>query len=86
MKSHTNLYQYRCAGCAYATKYCHSMKLHLNKYKHKPAAILNQDGTVDHNTDSLLTMKRGGPRGKKSKEKRAVRVEPTPEQPSTMPM
>ena len=29
MKSHTNVYQYRCADCTYATKYCHSLKLHL---------------------------------------------------------
>ncbi len=39
MKSHTNVYQYRCADCTYATKYCHSLKLHLKKYHHKPATV-----------------------------------------------
>ena len=45
MKSHTNVYQYRCQDCTYATKYCHSLKLHLRKYGHKPAMVLNPDGT-----------------------------------------
>ena len=29
----------------YATKYCHSLKLHLKKYGHKPAMVLNNDGS-----------------------------------------
>ena len=29
----------------YATKYCHSLKLHLRKYGHKPAMVLNNDGS-----------------------------------------
>ena len=29
----------------YATKYCHSLKLHLKKYAHKPAMVLNNDGS-----------------------------------------
>jgi hypothetical protein len=45
MKSHTAVYQYRCRDCSYATKYCHSLKLHLRKYAHKPAMVLNPDGT-----------------------------------------
>lgn len=45
MKSHSNIYQYRCQDCNYATKYCHSLKLHLRKYSHKPAMVLNADGT-----------------------------------------
>lgn len=45
MKSHTTVYQYRCKDCNYATKYCHSLKLHLRKYGHKPAMVLNPDGT-----------------------------------------
>jgi len=65
MKSHTNIYQYRCADCTYATKYCHSLKLHLRKYNHKPASIVNLDGTIDHDTSSLLTMKRGSAKGAK---------------------
>ncbi|XP_026466613.1 protein hunchback-like [Ctenocephalides felis] len=44
-KSHSNVYQYRCADCNYVSKYCHSLKLHLKKYKHQPAMVLNQDGT-----------------------------------------
>ncbi|KAF2905158.1 hypothetical protein ILUMI_01018 [Ignelater luminosus] len=45
LKSHSNVYQYRCANCNYASKYCHSLKLHLRKYHHKPAMVLNPDGT-----------------------------------------
>lgn len=45
LKSHSNIYQYRCADCSYATKYCHSLKLHLRKYTHKPAMVLNPDGS-----------------------------------------
>ncbi|XP_074657237.1 uncharacterized protein LOC141910398 [Tubulanus polymorphus] len=65
MKSHTNVYQYRCADCTYATKYCHSLKLHLRKYNHKPATILNLDGSLppEDNSLSLLEPKRGPPRG-----------------------
>ncbi|KAH7940729.1 hypothetical protein HPB49_004529 [Dermacentor silvarum] len=45
LKSHSNVYQYRCADCNYATKYCHSLKLHLRKYAHRPAGVLNSDGS-----------------------------------------
>ncbi|KAH9376048.1 hypothetical protein HPB48_022588 [Haemaphysalis longicornis] len=45
LKSHSNVYQYRCADCNYATKYCHSLKLHLRKYVHRPAGVLNSDGS-----------------------------------------
>nr|BAD12839.1 hunchback [Gryllus bimaculatus] len=45
MKSHSSVYQYRCADCTYATKYMHSLKLHLRKYTHKPAMVLNPDGS-----------------------------------------
>ena len=69
MKSHTSIYQYRCATCTYATKYCHSLKLHLKKYEHTPASILNLDGTVEHDTSSLLTMRRSGPKSAKAKVK-----------------
>ena len=68
MKSHTNVYQYRCADCTYATKYCHSLKLHLRKYSHKPAAVLNSDGSLPQGMDATasglsLLAKRGPPRG-----------------------
>ncbi|XP_039295856.1 protein hunchback [Nilaparvata lugens] len=45
LKSHSNIYQFSCADCNYATKYCHSLKLHLRKYDHKPAMVLNPDGS-----------------------------------------
>ncbi|XP_066596635.1 protein hunchback [Prorops nasuta] len=45
LKSHSSVYQYRCADCSYATKYCHSLKLHLRKYSHRPAMVLNADGS-----------------------------------------
>lgn len=68
MKSHTNVYQYRCADCTYATKYCHSLKLHLRKYQHKPATVLNTDGSLPQGIDAdasglSLLQKRGPPRG-----------------------
>ena len=68
MKSHTNVYQYRCADCTYATKYCHSLKLHLRKYNHKPATVLNNDGSLPQGIDAeasglSLLQKRGPPRG-----------------------
>ena len=68
MKSHTNVYQYRCADCTYATKYCHSLKLHLRKYNHKPATVLNSDGSLPQGIDAeisglSLLAKRGPPRG-----------------------
>lgn len=68
MKSHTNVYQYRCSDCTYATKYCHSLKLHLKKYNHKPATVLNQDGSLPQGLDVeasglSIVSKRGPPRG-----------------------
>lgn len=50
MKSHTNVYQYRCADCSYASKYCHSLKVHLEKTSHRPASILNPDGSIPVDT------------------------------------
>ena len=44
LKSHSSVYQFRCLDCSYATKYCHSLKLHLRKYKHKPAEVLDANG------------------------------------------
>ena len=60
MKSHTNVYQYRCANCTYATKYCHSLKQHLKKYNHDPATVLNSDGSLPEHDNSaeLLNVKR----------------------------
>ncbi|TGZ67201.1 hypothetical protein CRM22_004929 [Opisthorchis felineus] len=72
MKSHSNVYPYRCANCHYATKYCHSLKLHLAKHDHKPAVVLNADGSLPSydNTAELMSLRRGpnvrhtvGPRG-----------------------
>ncbi|GAA53060.1 hypothetical protein CSKR_109436 [Clonorchis sinensis] len=61
MKSHSNVYPYRCANCHYATKYCHSLKLHLAKHDHKPAVVLNADGSLPSydNTAELMSLRRG---------------------------
>ncbi|CAL8103952.1 unnamed protein product [Calicophoron daubneyi] len=61
MKSHSNVYPYRCANCHYATKYCHSLKLHLVKHLHKPAVVLNADGSLPSydNTAELMSLRRG---------------------------
>jgi len=64
MKSHTNVYQYRCADCTYATKYCHSLKLHLKKYNHKPAMVLNNDGSP--NSQMSIVDPFGNKRGPKN--------------------
>ncbi|GAB6028265.1 hypothetical protein CHUAL_002446 [Chamberlinius hualienensis] len=66
MKSHSNVYQYRCNDCTYATKYCHSLKLHLRKYTHKPAVVLNPDGTPNPVPVIDVYGTRRGPRQKKS--------------------
>lgn len=68
LKSHSNIYQYRCADCAYATKYCHSLKLHLRKYTHKPATVLNLDGTPNPYPIIDVYGTRRGPRPKKKKD------------------
>jgi hypothetical protein len=65
MKSHTNVYQYRCQDCTYATKYCHSLKLHLRKYGHKPAMVLNPDGTPNPLPIIDIYGTRRGPKMKK---------------------
>ncbi|KAL4217859.1 hypothetical protein ACF0H5_022598 [Mactra antiquata] len=82
MKSHTNVYQYRCADCTYATKYCHSLKLHLRKYNHKPAAVLNSDGSLPQGVDATasgvsLMAKRGPPRGPRGPRKDKLDQSPT---------
>lgn len=46
MKSHTPIYQYRCQDCTYQTKYCHSLKMHLEKYRHT-----RLPGTVEIDSD-----------------------------------
>lgn len=66
MKSHSNIYQYRCEDCTYATKYCHSLKLHLRKYKHRPATVLNLDGTPNPYPVIDVYGTRRGPRPKKN--------------------
>jgi len=67
-KSHTNVYQYRCADCTYASKYCHSLKLHLRKHAHQPATVLNSDGTLptDESGDFDRLARRGPPRGSRT--------------------
>ncbi|XP_013779040.1 zinc finger E-box-binding homeobox 1-like [Limulus polyphemus] len=67
MKSHSNIYQYRCADCSYVSKYCHSLKLHLRKYAHKPSVVLNVDGTLNSYSVIDVYGKKRGPRSKKQK-------------------
>lgn len=68
MKSHSNIYQYRCQDCNYATKYCHSLKLHLRKYSHKPAMVLNADGTPNPLPIIDVYGTRRGPKSRPGKE------------------
>lgn len=67
LKSHSNVYQYRCSDCAYATKYCHSLKLHLRKYEHKPAMVLNADGSPNPLPIIDIYGTRRGPKQKSNK-------------------
>ena len=64
-KSHTNVYQYRCRDCQYASKYSHSLKLHLEGKIHKADIVLNPDGSLpkDGSGNFELMSKRGPPRG-----------------------
>ena len=76
MKSHSNIYQYRCSDCSYATKYCHSLKLHLRKYQHKPAMVLNLDGTPNPYPIIDVYGTRRGPRPKKKKDSEKLCMTP----------
>ncbi|XP_035220358.1 uncharacterized protein LOC118193389 [Stegodyphus dumicola] len=78
MKSHSNIYQYRCANCTYATKYCHSLKLHLRKYSHKPATVLNTDGTPNPYPVIDVYGTRRGPKTKKKKHSEDSENHPIP--------
>ncbi|GFY43472.1 hypothetical protein TNIN_119651 [Trichonephila inaurata madagascariensis] len=66
-KSHSNVYQYSCQDCTYATKYLHSLKLHLRKYRHNAAAALNPDGSINKNFIIDINGRRRGPKNKKQK-------------------
>lgn len=68
LKSHSKIYQYRCSDCLYETKYCHSLKLHLRKYKHKPAMVLNPDGSPNPLPIIDVYGTRRGPKVKKTSE------------------
>jgi len=61
-KSHTNVCQFRCADCTYASKYCHSLKLHLRRHRHHPAAVLNADGSLPPPVHRRDVDHHGGPR------------------------
>lgn len=79
LKSHSNIYQYRCDDCSYATKYCHSLKLHLRKYDHRPATVLNLDGTPNPYPIIDVYGTRRGPRPKKNKDNESAgKVDPLP--------
>lgn len=84
LKSHSNIYQYRCSDCSYATKYCHSLKLHLRKYAHKPAMVLNPDGTPNPLPIIDVYGTRRGPKVKNQEQKSLE--EPKPEQVLPFPL
>ena len=65
MKSHTYVYRFRCATCSFATKYSHALKVHMSKFGHEPAVVLNADGSTptDGSGDFALVSRRGRPRG-----------------------
>lgn len=86
LKSHSNVYQYRCTDCNYATKYCHSLKLHLRKYSHKPAMVLNSDGTPNPLPIIDVYGTRRGPktRPSKSEEKQQLQQQHHQQQPSQL--
>ncbi|RWS31196.1 hunchback-like protein [Leptotrombidium deliense] len=81
MKSHSNIYQYRCSDCSYATKYCHSLKLHLRKYSHKPATVLNLDGTPNPYPIIDVYGTRRGPRPKKRQKSKSPMKDCRPKTP-----
>lgn len=64
-KSHSKVYQYRCSDCVYETKYVHSLKLHLRKYNHQPAIVLNPDGTPNPEPVIDVYGTRRGPKSKR---------------------
>ncbi|KAF7278962.1 hypothetical protein GWI33_007771, partial [Rhynchophorus ferrugineus] len=76
MKSHSKIYQYRCMDCLYETKYVHSLKLHLRKYGHNPAIVLNPDGTP--NPDPVIDVygSRRGPKTKKVASRSSGQITP----------
>nr|XP_022914462.1 protein hunchback-like [Onthophagus taurus] len=62
LKSHSQIYQYRCKDCDYVSKYCHTFKIHLRKYRHEPGPVLNPDGTEDITKIIDVYGSRRGPR------------------------
>lgn len=65
LKSHSNTYPYRCGGCSYATKYLHTLKMHLQKTKHTQGIVLNADGTPNPYPIDVYGTRRG-PKQKKN--------------------
>ncbi|CAG9768987.1 unnamed protein product [Ceutorhynchus assimilis] len=85
LKSHSKVYQYRCSNCHYETKYCHSLKLHLRKYGHKPAMVLNPDGSPNPLPIIDVYGTRRGPKVKKSSANESRTNFPEPSNPSPPP-
>ncbi|VDN49488.1 unnamed protein product [Gongylonema pulchrum] len=63
MKSHTNIYQFRCRDCTYATKYCHSLKLHLRKYNHNRATDIADSPSATSAGAAAASCTTAGPSG-----------------------
>ncbi|KAJ8669595.1 hypothetical protein QAD02_000854, partial [Eretmocerus hayati] len=64
LKSHSGVYQFRCSQCSYCSKYCHSLKIHLRRYGHEPAMVLNPDGTPNPLPIVDVYGKKRGPKSK----------------------
>lgn len=71
--------QFRCRDCAYATKYQHSLKLHLRKYNHTCTTQLNDDGEVQK------AKGRRGPKKAKTEQSEKTVTTPPVQAPVTPP-
>jgi len=67
MKSHSDTYSYRCGSCKYVSKYTHTLKTHLREKAHEPAPVINPDGTLNYDTDYLLSEKKSSSKSRQSK-------------------
>ncbi|XP_055339547.1 protein hunchback-like isoform X2 [Paramacrobiotus metropolitanus] len=87
MKSHSNFYQYRCE-CGYATKYCHSLKLHLKKYNHKATNNGPESAQLSMaaSPQSIITASPvKSPRDEHHPKRRSRPKKPVPQEPSVAP-
>lgn len=70
LKKHSNVYPYRCADCTYKTKFCNALKKHLRWKEHRPAMVLNPDGSPNPSSVIDVYGTKRGPKRKLSAEER----------------